>query len=287
MDQGREKLVSIGLATRNGQLYLREALDSLLSQTYRNFELVISDNASIDDTPRICEEYVRKDRRIKYIRQKSDIGHARNFDFLKENARGEYFMWASDDDKWAPTFVEKCLAALDTDPEAIVAATNLVDFDDLGRTKKLYPKLFFPFKKDLYGRLKEFILLPILGGKGNSTYGVWRREKIADCKFIDKPFLEYDFIFRCLVRGYFVLVDEVLFYKRTKVFVLDPDPSVFMRIKYVLSNIKVRFVLFFSPLYFPNMIFISRLKFLKLQDRIKLIFWNLVVLLRLFVWRKV
>ena len=287
MDQGREKLVSIGLATRNGQLYLREALDSLLSQTYRNFELDISDNASIDDTPRICEEYVRKDRRIKYIRQKSDIGHARNFDFLKENARGEYFMWASDDDKWAPTFVEKCLAALDTDPEAIVAATNLVDFDDLGRTKKLYPKLFFPFKKDLYGRLKEFILLPILGGKGNSTYGVWRREKIADCKFIDKPFLEYDFIFRCLVRGYFVLVDEVLFYKRTKVFVLDPDPSVFMRIKYVLSNIKVRFVLFFSPLYFPNMIFISRLKFLKLQDRIKLIFWNLVVLLRLFVWRKV
>ena len=287
MDQGREKLVSIGLATHNGQSYLREALDSLLAQTYRNFELVISDNASTDDTPWICEEYARKDRRIKYIRQKSNIGNARNFEFLKENARGEYFMWASDDDKRAPTFLEKCLAALDADPEAIGAITNLAYFDDLGRTRKEDPKLFFPFKKDLYGRLKEFILLAILGGKGNSVYGVWRREKVTDCEFSDKQLLEYGFVFRCLVKGYFVLIDEVLFYKRTKVFVLDPNPGVFLRVKRVLSNIKVRFVLFFSPLFFPNMIFILRLKSLKLRDRIKLVFWNFAAFLRLFVWYKV
>ncbi|MBI2033731.1 MAG: glycosyltransferase [Candidatus Liptonbacteria bacterium] len=283
----KEKLVSIGLATHNGQSYLREALDSLLAQTYRNFELVISDNASTDDTPRICEEYAKKDRRIKYIRQRSNIGHARNFEYLKKNARGEYFIWASDDDKRAPTFVERCIAALDADKEAIAAISKLMHFDDLGRTQKEDPKLFFTFKKDLYGRLKEFILLTILGGKGNMTYGVWRREKIVDCKFIDKPFLEYDFLFRCLVRGHFTLVDEILFYKRTKIFVLDPNPRVSMRIKRVLSNIKVRFVLFFSPLYFPNMIFILRLKSLKMWDRIKLIFWNLVALLRLFVWYKV
>ncbi len=287
MDQGREKLVVIGLATYNGQSYLREALDSLFAQTYKNFELVISDNASTDETPRICEEYAKKDRRVKYIRQKSNIGNAGNFDFLKESARGEYFMWASDDDKWAPTFVEKCLAALDADLGAVVAVTNLVYFDDLGRTKKENSKLSFPFQKDLHGRLKEFILLPVLGGKGNSVYGVWRREKVADCKFTAKQFFEYGFVFRGLVKGYFVLVDEALFYKRTKVFILDPDPSVFMRMKYVVSNIKARFIFSLSPLYFPNMIFISRLQSLGLWDRIKLILWNLAALLRLFVWYKV
>lgn len=288
MDQQVEKkLVSIGLATYNGQSYLREALDSLLAQTYENFELVISDNASIDKTSQICEEYVLKDHRIKYIRQKSNIGSARNFDFLKENAKGEYFMWAADDDKWAPTFVEKCLAALDVDKKAIAAMTNLEYFDDLGRIKKEDPKLFFPFKRDLYERLKEFIFLKILNGKGNLTYGIWRREKIADCKFIDQSFLEYVFIFRCLVKGYFVLVNEVLFYKRTKTFVLDPAPGTFLRIKRIFSNIKIRPILFFSPLFFPNMIFILSLKSLSLMCRIKLVLWNLFILLRLFVWYQV
>jgi len=280
----QSKLVSIGLGTKNRAQYIKEALDSLLAQTYGNFELVISDNASTDDTQRICEEYARKDRRIKYMRQKSDIGHARNFDFLKENAKGEYFMWASDDDKWEPTFVEKCLAALDADPGAIVAMVNFAHFDDLGRTKKENPALFFPFKKDLYGRLKEFIMLPIFsGGKSAPMFGIWRRERVADCKFEDKQFLDFDFVFRCLTKGYFTLVNEVLFYKRTKVFVLDPNPGAFMRIKRVLSSIKVKFVLFFSPLFFPNMIFILRLKSLKPLDRIKLVFWDLVALLRLFV----
>ncbi len=230
---------------------------------------------------------MKKDQGVKYIRQKSNIGHSKNFDFLKNNAGGEYFMWAADDDKREPTFLEKCVAALDTDPEAIGAITNLAYFDDLGRTRKEDPKLSFPFKKDLRGRLKEFILLPILGGKGNSTYGLWRREKIADCEYVDKPFLEYDFLFRCLVHGYFVLVDEVLLYKRTKNFVLDPNPGVFRRLKYVASNIKVRFILAFSPLYFPNMIFISRIASLNPGDRVKLILWSLVAFLRLFVWYRV
>ena len=131
------------------------------------------------------------------------------------------------------------------------------------------------------------MLLPVLGGKGNSTYGVWRREKIVDCKFLDKPFLEYDFLFRCLTKGHFVLVDAVLFYKRTRNFVLDPHPSVFLQMKRVASNIKIRPILFFSPLYFPNMVFISRIKSLKSRERFKLMLWNFAALLRLFVWYKV
>ncbi|MEK9180194.1 MAG: glycosyltransferase family 2 protein [Patescibacteria group bacterium] len=282
----QDKLVSIGLGTRNRSHYIGTALDSLLAQTYRNFELVISDNASTDDTPLICEKYTRKDRRVKYIWQKSNIGHAKNFDFLKENARGEYFMWASDDDKWAPTFIEKCLEALNANPDAVIATANFFDFDDLGRMQKGDPKLFFPFKHDLYGRLKEFILLPIICQKSAPMFGLMRRKKVADCEFKDEPFLDYDFVFHCLTKGRFVLVDEPLFYKRTKNFVLDPNPSLFLRAKRIVSNIKTRFILLFSPLLFPNMIFISRLKILTPGEKFQLIFWNFMALLRLFVWYK-
>ncbi|HUZ92835.1 MAG TPA: glycosyltransferase [Candidatus Paceibacterota bacterium] len=279
-----KRSVTIGLGTRNGSRYIREALDSLLAQTHKNFELVISDNASTDNTREICEEYAKKDARVRYVRQESNIGPAGNFNFLKGNAKSEFFMWASDDDKWAPAFIEKCLAALDADPGAIVAVANYVHFDDLGRTKKEYPKLFFPFRKDLYGRLKEFILFTIYGGKSVLICGLWRREKISDFHLHNgRHFDDTDFVFRCLSRGYFVLVDEVLFYKRTKVFALDAEVSFPIRVKRIASNIKMRGMLLCSPLYLPGMIYLASLKSLNVKERIKLMLWNLFAALRLFV----
>lgn len=107
------KLVSIGLPTYNRSQELTKVIEGFLFQTYRNLEIIISDNCSSDDTQKICEEYSRQDGRIRYFRQKENIGHARNFNFVLDNARGEYYMMASDDDWWAPTFVEKLVEALD------------------------------------------------------------------------------------------------------------------------------------------------------------------------------
>ena len=99
-------VVSIGMPVYNGEKYIREALDSLLAQTFSNFELIISDNASTDATKAICEEYVRNDPRIRYVRQSENRGALANFKFVLNQAKGEFFMWAAADDRWNEHWIE-------------------------------------------------------------------------------------------------------------------------------------------------------------------------------------
>ena len=113
-------LVSIGLPVYNGENYLREALDSLLAQDYRNFELIISDNASTDSTARICQEYIERETRIRYFRADQNNGASWNFNRVLELSGGEFFMWAGHDDLWHPTFVSKSVQALLNDAEAVL-----------------------------------------------------------------------------------------------------------------------------------------------------------------------
>ena len=90
--------VSIGMPVYNGERYIREALDSLLAQTFKDFELIISDNCSTDGTSDICKEYTSRDSRVRFIRQDKNIGAIANFKFLLEQASGDFFMWAACDD---------------------------------------------------------------------------------------------------------------------------------------------------------------------------------------------
>jgi glycosyltransferase involved in cell wall biosynthesis len=103
-------LVSIGMPVYNGAPFLKQALDSLLSQDYKHFELVISDNASTDATPEICRDYASKDPRTKYHRNSSNQGPAANFLQVLNLACGDYFMWAAHDDLWEATFMSTLLA---------------------------------------------------------------------------------------------------------------------------------------------------------------------------------
>jgi glycosyltransferase involved in cell wall biosynthesis len=98
--------VTIGLPVFNGERYLREAMDSLLGQSFRDFELIISDNASTDSTAEIIEEYQAIDSRITYIRQPENIGASANFLFVLRQAETKLFMWASHDDIWAENWLE-------------------------------------------------------------------------------------------------------------------------------------------------------------------------------------
>ncbi|MDD5517709.1 MAG: glycosyltransferase, partial [Bacteroidales bacterium] len=104
-----EPKVSVGMLVYNGEKYLRQALESLTSQTYYNIEIIISDNASTDNTKFICEEYCRIDNRIRYTRQSDNIGLINNYKFVLQQAKGDYFMWASHDDLWSPTYINDCL----------------------------------------------------------------------------------------------------------------------------------------------------------------------------------
>jgi glycosyltransferase involved in cell wall biosynthesis len=91
-------LVSVGLPVYNGERYLSRALDSILEQSLSDFELIISDNASSDTTEAICRDYARRDPRIRYVRQRENLGAPRNWNFVVHEARGRYFKWASASD---------------------------------------------------------------------------------------------------------------------------------------------------------------------------------------------
>ena len=114
--------VTIGMPVYNGGEALRHALDSLLAQTHTNFELIISDNASTDATTQtLTEEYARRDSRIRLIRQPMTQTATENFQFVLEQARGEYFLWAAHDDQWSSNYLEVLAAQLERAPDAILA----------------------------------------------------------------------------------------------------------------------------------------------------------------------
>lgn len=121
--------VSIGLPVYNGEPFLEATLDSLLAQTYPDFELIISDNASTDRTERICRAYAAKDRRIVYQRNEKNLGAAWNYNRVFELSRGEYFKWAAADDLCAPDFLQRCTEILAREPRVVVcyAKTKIID----------------------------------------------------------------------------------------------------------------------------------------------------------------
>ena len=125
---GTPKL-TVGLPVYNGQNYLAESIEALLGQSYEDFELIISDNASTDDTADICHHYEKEDSRIRYFRQEHNIGGAPNHNFLVEQARGELFKWASHDDLYGRDLLARCVDALEEFPDVILAHswTALID----------------------------------------------------------------------------------------------------------------------------------------------------------------
>lgn len=100
-------LVSIGMPVYNGATTLEQAIESILTQTFHDFELIISDNASSDSTEEICRRYVAADPRVSYVRQPQNIGAENNFLFVMESASAPFFMWAAADDVRCPEYVEK------------------------------------------------------------------------------------------------------------------------------------------------------------------------------------
>jgi len=124
--------VSIGVPVYNGQRYLEQALQSLVNQTFNDFELIISDNASTDRTAEICQDFASRDSRIRYYRNATNIGANPNFNRAFELATGQYFRWAAYDDVCEPTYLERCVQALDANPGAALAHTRTAIIDETG-----------------------------------------------------------------------------------------------------------------------------------------------------------
>lgn len=124
--------VSIGLPVYNGERYLEQAIQSLLAQSFIDFELIICNNASTDRTGEICQKYATLDNRVHYHRNPENLGATRNFNLTFELSSGEYFRWASYDDLCAPELIERCVAVLDAHPSVVLCYPETIVIDEEG-----------------------------------------------------------------------------------------------------------------------------------------------------------
>lgn len=181
--------VSIGLPVFNGEKFLRSALDALVCQTFSDFELVIADNASIDQTESICREYAARDRRIIYVRHPFNLGGASNFQYTLEMARGKYFMWAACDDWWDKEFVGTLAGLLAANPRSVIAFSRIHHVDGNGVVFREYPEILRldPSRRDtksywVTNSFDAFMLQNNIHGKVNLIYGLMRREALTKAR---------------------------------------------------------------------------------------------------------
>ncbi|MCP4330215.1 MAG: glycosyltransferase family 2 protein [Alphaproteobacteria bacterium] len=134
--------VGLALPVYNGERFLRQAIDSILDQTYTDFELIISDNASSDGTTETGREYAARDNRVIYHRRRDTCSGARNFNEAFERTRSRFFKFVAADDVCAPTYLERCVEVLERDPGVVLchAATQAIDENDNSVAEVTYPE---------------------------------------------------------------------------------------------------------------------------------------------------
>lgn len=209
-------LVSIGLPVYNGEKFIAEAISSILAQTFKDFELLISDNASTDSTPEVCRRFAIQDSRIRYERLGRNVGAARNFNLLVDRAHGSLFKWAAHDDLLKPEYLEKCVAALKSQPEALLAHSFTVVVDEHGVVKKHYQNPLNPEFAYQNSRPHRRFAEMIRGVHAcYEVFGVMRTNELRATNLIG-PFASSDRVLlaELSLRGKFIEVPEALFVSR-------------------------------------------------------------------------
>lgn len=238
-------MVSIGMPVYNDREFLAKSIESLLNQTYKDFELLISDDCSTDGSMMICEFFARQDSRIKYIRQSITLGISRNMEFLLANATGQYFMWAADDDLWHPNFISNLLEALSKSTSGIVAFCPYSFIDENGcRIDYMKTRIINYSSKMPIKRLFKLILK----WDDGFGYGLFIREKIKNVRFpiwwgINKTSAInniYPSLFYYLSIGNYVAVPgETLWFNRIK-------PTNYINHHFIYSNSYLKSFLIFA-----------------------------------------
>lgn len=223
-------LVTVGLLVHNGERTLRESLDSVLGQTFTDFEVVISDDASSDRSAAICEEYVQRDPRVRLIRQPVNIGGIKNFNAVVTEASGTYFLWMTDHDRWLPGYLEACVAELEAHPSAVLCYGRTRLIDPEGR-----PVGEQDLRMDTLGLSQQSRLNITLWGLEAGTariYGLQRTSAMRRLKRypeVYRDILAPDVVLllELALLGDFIYVDDVFFELRTSP--SDSDKQLYMR----------------------------------------------------------
>jgi len=171
--------LSIGMPVYNGEKYIREAVDSLLAQSFTDFELIISDNASSDGTEKICRDYAARDDRVQYVRHAKNRGVIHNFQFLLDEVHGEYFMWAAHDDVWDAKWAASLLPVAQR--HQCLAYGYVQSIDKNGR-KINHPanSQKYEFSGNRFLRRCRYFFAPDFRGKANPIYGIMPLQSLRE-----------------------------------------------------------------------------------------------------------
>ncbi len=211
--------VSIGLPVYNGERFITEALDSVMAQTFEDFELLISDNASTDATGSIAASFAERDQRVRHLRHAETKGATWNFNTVFGEATGDLFVWLAHDDAWEPDFLERCVEAFDRDAGVVLAFSNTsyVDEDTEPAGSREYPMR--TNSERVSERLWDVLMvwhdcLPV--------FGVIRRSALAETGLIGPyAFGDHLLLAELCLLGRFEIFDDHLFRSR-----LHPGQSI-------------------------------------------------------------
>ncbi len=276
-------LISIGLPVFNGEGHLAQAVDSLLAQRLDDFEIIISDNGSIDATPQICRDYAAKDQRIKYYRNEINRGVIWNFHNVFQLASADYFMWAAYDDYWDPAFLQTCLEAFNRSNTVILAGsacdsinadTSQIILTDYGvTTVGLKPAARFrKYKQALH-----------TGKNVNALFnGVYRKNILAKLMPLETTmFMDHTVLAELSLLGEFYTSEKRLMKKRWGGGSLSFEKSA--RSLQITNPLVIHSVYLMREVSLQKVIFVS--KGLTFLEKINLSFWSwgnyLILFLRL------
>lgn len=210
--------VSIGLPVYNGERYISETLDSLLAQTFEDYELIICDNASTDHTEQICRSYADNDNRIRYIRNAENLGAAKNYRLAFEYSSGEYFRWANYDDVFAPESLSSCKKILDQEPSVVLTYPKTILINEQG-------KIISEYEDNLHLQAckasERFAQVYQRIGMVNVIYGLMRADFLRQTGLLRNfPSGDIPLVAELALYGKFWEIPEFLFYRR-----LHPEAS--------------------------------------------------------------
>ncbi len=225
-DKSKHPRVSIGFPIYNAEKFIHKRIENLLSQTFTDFELIISDNRSTDNSVKICKEFMKKDPRIKLHIQNNNIGQLKNFNFVLEQALGEYFIWVAADDLLLPEFLEKNFNILETKKDVVTSVSKLRMFggftDSLKKNendsilkkieKKIKTKFSYMDCFPISGKYKDRVCDFFKTCRHSQVfYGLHRTDAIKKCT-INKMIMGFDtFYALSLLRyGNIHVIDDVL-----------------------------------------------------------------------------
>ncbi|MHB8534197.1 MAG: glycosyltransferase family 2 protein [Sulfuricaulis sp.] len=212
MESRNTPRVSIGVPVYNGERYIAETLDSLVAQTYRDFEIIICDNASTDRTQDVCRSYVERDVRIRYVRNAENIGASRNYKLALDLSCGEYFRWANSDDLFAPEGLARCVDILDREPSVVLAYPKTKFIDERGNVISEYHDemhMQSPMASERFAQVMTKL------GYVNIIYGLMRATILRKTGLLRNfPGGDIPLVAELTLYGKFHEIPEFLFYRR-------------------------------------------------------------------------